>query len=89
MSTSGNKTPKGVMSLFAGTKPKAKALAEVAAAATKREAPVLLLEDDPETKKQSLRLLKFSAGASRLSRASNSRATTRLAGPRKVDSNAT
>ena len=59
------------MSLFAGTKPQAQALAEVAAAATKRKAPVLLLEEDPENKKQSPRLVKFSASASRLSRASH------------------
>ena len=70
MSTSDNKTPKGIMGLFAGLKPQAQALAEVAAAATKRKTPVLLLKDEPETKKQSPRLVKFSASASRLSRAS-------------------
>ena len=92
MSTKDNKNLPGIMGLFAKTKTASQALVEVGALATKlkRKPPVLLLEDDKtKTKKQSPRLLKFSAIASRLSRASNSRATTRLAGPRKVDSNAT
>ena len=73
MSTSGNKTLPGIMGLFAKTKTPAQALVEVGALATKlkRKPPVLLLEDDKtKTKKQSPRLLKFSASASRLSRAS-------------------
>ena len=52
------------MGLFAKTKTPAQALVEVGALATKlkRKPPVLLLEDDKtKTKKQSPRLLKFSA----------------------------
>ena len=72
MSTKDNKTPPGIMGLFAKTKTASQALVEVGALATKlkRKPPVLLLEDDPEKKKQSPRLVKFSASASRLSRAS-------------------
>ena len=73
MSTKDNKNLPGIMGLFAKTKTPAQALVEVGALATKlkRKPPVLLLEDDKtKTKKQSPRLLKFSAIASRLSRAS-------------------
>ena len=70
MSTSGNKTLPGIMGLFAKTKTPEQALVEVGALATKlkRKPPVLLLEDDKtKTKKQSPRLLKFSASVSRAS----------------------
>ena len=73
MSAKDNKTLPGIMGLFAKTKTASQALVEVGALATKlkRKPPVLLLEDDKtKTKKQSPRLLKFSAIASRLSRAS-------------------
>ena len=70
MSTKDKKSPPGIMGLFKKTKTAAQALVEVGSLATKREPPVLLLKDKPETKKQSPRLLKFSASASRLSRAS-------------------
>jgi len=93
MSTKDKKAPPGIMGLFKKTKTAAQALVEVGSLATKREPPVLLLKDKPETKKQSPRLLKFSASASRLSRArvkTPERTTTRLAGPRKkVEPNVT
>ena len=92
MSTSGNKTLPGIMGLFAKTKTPEQALVEVGALATKlkRKPPVLLLEDDPEKKKQSPRLVKFSASVSPFARVKTpERTTTRLAGPRKVEANAT
>ena len=74
MSTKDKKTPTGIMGLFKKTKTASQALVEVGALATKlkRKPTVLLLEDDKtKHKKQSPRLLKFSASASRLSRASH------------------
>ena len=71
MSTKDDKTPKGVMAFFAKTKTASQALVQVGALATKRKPTVLPLKDKPETKKQSPRLLKFSASVSRLSRASH------------------
>ena len=94
MSTKDNKTLPGIMGLFAKTKTASQALVEVGALATKlkRKPPVLLLEDDKtKTKKQSPRLLKFSASVSPFARVkAPERTTTRLAGPRKnVERNAT
>ena len=70
MSTKDNKTPPGIMGLFKKTKTAAQALVEVGSLAGKRKPTFLLLKNEAETKKQSPRLLKFSASASRLSRAS-------------------
>ena len=94
MSTKDKKTPTGIMGLFKKTKTASQALVEVGALATKlkRKPPVLLLEDDKtKTKKQSPRLLKFSASVSPFARVkAPERTTMRLAGPRKnVERNAT
>ena len=70
MSTKDKKTPPGIMGLFKKTKTPAQALVQIGALTAKRKATVLLLKDKPEDKKQSPRLVKFSASASRLSRAS-------------------
>ena len=81
--------PRSGMGLFKKTKTASQALVEVGAPRGKRTPTVLLLKNKPETKKQSPRLLKFSA-ARLASRASTpERTTTRLAGPSKKELYAT
>ena len=79
------------MGLFKKTKTPAQALVQIGALTAKRKATVLLLKDKPEDKKQSPRLLKFSASVSPFARVkATERTTTRLAGPRKkVEPNVT